>query len=143
MATPLDCGENRLQIVDDAIMLQLGVRQLVATQNDRVIGFGIDGPSRDVGVRPATGEIYALYVLPEMVGHGIGRGLLAHLVKDLKQNDYSEATLWVLDGNARARRFYEITGWSADGSHKVEERPGVTLHELRYRRALVADSETA
>jgi hypothetical protein len=39
----------------------------------------------------------------------------------------------VLEINARARRFYEIAGWWADGTTKTEQRSGVELREVRYR----------
>jgi hypothetical protein len=31
---------------------------------------------------------------------------------------YTAATLWVIDGNRRARRFYAAAGWSVDGATK-------------------------
>ena len=37
-------------------------------------------------------------------------------------------------GNARARRFYEIAGWVADGTERTSEVFGVTVREVRYRR---------
>ena len=42
--------------------------------------------------------------------------------------------LWVLPANARARRFYEIAGWAADGSERTMEVLGVVVPEVRYRR---------
>ena len=48
---------------------------------------------------------------------GIGRSLFAHVTNDLIEQGFDEATLWVLDCNARARRFYEAKilrgGWLA------------------------------
>jgi len=42
--------------------------------------------------------------------------------------------LWVLRENRRARRFYELAGWSADGAAKdAELLGGLTLPEVRYR----------
>ena len=46
------------------------------------------------------------------------------------------ATLWVLRGNARARRFYEHSGWQPDGAGRVEQRFNATLDEVRYQRRL-------
>ena len=42
----------------------------------------------------------------------------------------------MLDGNERARRFYEAAGWSADGARKPFERFGVTTAVVRYRKPL-------
>ena len=34
-------------------------------------------------------------------------------VNVLRDAGYAEAILWVLEGNERAQRFYEIGGWQA------------------------------
>jgi ribosomal protein S18 acetylase RimI-like enzyme len=49
---------------------------------------------------------------------------------------YREATLWVLDTNARARRFYTAAGFSADGGTKTDDIGGFVIREIRYRRPL-------
>lgn len=56
--------------------------------------------------------------------------------RGLADAGFAEAYLWVLGSNARARRFYEIGGWAADGGTKVERRGEVELREVRYRRDL-------
>ena len=49
----------------------------------------------------------------------------------------SFVTLGVSDF-ARARRFYEATGWRCDGTVKVDESRGFPLIEVRYRREVDA-----
>ena len=49
---------------------------------------------------------------------------------------FTRAHLWVLDGNARAERFYRLDGWSPDGLRRPEELWGVVVKEARYRAAL-------
>jgi hypothetical protein len=44
--------------------------------------------------------------------------------------------LWVLEGNARARHFYECAGWAVDGARKDDVVAGVPVGEIRYRRDL-------
>jgi hypothetical protein len=44
--------------------------------------------------------------------------------------------LWVEASNERARRFYEIEGWSFDGSERTETVRGATVGEVRYAREL-------
>ena len=102
----------------------------------RVVGFVSGGSSRDEDATPETGEIGAIYLLREVAGEGRGRELLARVTSELRRCGYRRATLWVLATNTRARRFYEAAGWQPDGATKVEERPGVTLHEVRYRTHL-------
>lgn len=49
------------------------------------------------------------------------------------------AILWVLESNARARRFYERAGWRPDGGTKIESRGEIELHEVRYRAVIAED----
>lgn len=44
--------------------------------------------------------------------------------------------LWVLDANARARRFYEAAGWRADGRTQYNDYGQARLQALRYAVAL-------
>ncbi len=86
-------------------------RLLVAKDGDRVIGFVGYG---DRGAEdPDTGEIFALYVLAEYYGTGVGKQLMDAGLEQLK--DYPRACLWVLKDNARAIRFYEKCGFRPDG----------------------------
>ena len=99
----------------------------------RVVGFADTGPSRDADAAPDTAELSTLYLDPQVVGTGVGRALLHDAMEDLRQRGYRAAVLWVLESNARARRFYEIAGWRSDGTTKTEQRSNVDLHEVRYR----------
>jgi ribosomal protein S18 acetylase RimI-like enzyme len=107
-------------------------RTWVAEQEGQVLGFAITGPSRDPDASPRTAQIMAIYLRPEATGQGIARALFVHAVLDLWQRGYEQATLWVLENNVRARRFYEKAGWVTDGTTKTEEWAGVSLHEVRY-----------
>ncbi len=111
-------------------------RGWVAIDGSSVVGMAVTAPSRDPDAAPLTGELEAIYLAPEAMGRGIGRGLLACAVEDLSERGFTDATLWVLRENQRARRFYEVAGWRTDGATKDEERPGGTLHEVRYHRSL-------
>jgi hypothetical protein len=44
--------------------------------------------------------------------------------------------LWLLEGNARAARFYERDGWAVTGERRTEVAWGIAVDELRYARAL-------
>jgi putative acetyltransferase len=65
----------------------------------------------------------ALYVLPEAWGTGHADELHEAAVAELRRTAVARARLWVLEGNARARRFYERHGWQADGTSRVVEFP--------------------
>lgn len=114
-----------------------GQHQLVAVDGDRVVGFVTFGPLEPVE-DPTVGELYAIYLDPDHWGHGDGRALMSAAERGLRDNGYAAATLWVLETNARARRFYEIAGWSADGGRRTEHRGEIELREVRYSRGLTA-----
>lgn len=65
----------------------------------------------------------ALYVLPAAWGTGQADELHGAAVAQLRRSGVEHARLWVLEGNARARRFYERHGWTADGTSRVVEFP--------------------
>jgi GNAT superfamily N-acetyltransferase len=96
-------------------------------------GFASVGPSRDV---EGEGELYAIYVDPEHWGTGRGRALMEAGLAALRADGFEEATLWVLDDNPRARRFYEAAGWRLDGAEKPDEFLGTEIREVRYRISL-------
>lgn len=111
-------------------------RLLVAERPDAVVAFAAVGGSRDEGAGAATGELFAIYADPDAWGRGLGRALLAAATVELRAGGFTDATLWVLEENARARRFYEAAGWRPDGATQTDELGDVTLHEVRYRTAL-------
>lgn len=82
--------------------------------------------------RAVTAELSALYAVPEAWGRGVGRALLGATVAAMGAAGFREAGLWVLEGNVRARAFYEAAGWRPDGAAVVEETGGLALRELRY-----------
>jgi GNAT superfamily N-acetyltransferase len=115
----------------------------VDPDSGRVLGYASYGPEVDVlgtlwphpmtsaGAAGEVAELYALYVHPDWWSAGTGTalmsGVLAHTAR------YPVTTLWVLEGNARARAFYERCGFSADGAvHVLDALGGVP--EVRYRR---------
>jgi GNAT superfamily N-acetyltransferase len=112
-----------------------GWTTFVAEDDGDVVGFASIGPSRDEG---GIGELYAIYVDPDSWSMGAGRALLEHAERGLAR-DFDEATLWVLEANPRARRFYEHAGWRCDGTNKFEEFLGVRSEETRYRKRLSSD----
>jgi GNAT superfamily N-acetyltransferase len=110
---------------------------LVIETGPEIVGFAGVCPSRDDDADPLTvGEIPAIYLLAAHWGTGSGRRLMAAAVAMLGDGGYRAATLWVLDTNERARRFYRAGGWRADGAVKQDVSHGIELTELRYRRAI-------
>ncbi len=110
---------------------------LVGEVDGEVAGHLSGGAYRgtDAG-EPPPGEVYACYVDPAHWRQGVGSALMACALERLAQAGYSQAALWVLADNVRARAFYEHHGWLADGARKIYELAGERYPEVRYRRAL-------
>ncbi|MDA8277710.1 MAG: GNAT family N-acetyltransferase [Actinomycetota bacterium] len=121
-------------------------RILESTVRDRQADFVVDiegelegivsvGPCRDDDANGA-GEVYGIYLSSNLWGYGIGIKLMAVALETLVSYGFDEARLWVFEANERARRFYEVGGWLADGGTKVELFDGFPITEVRYRREL-------
>jgi ribosomal protein S18 acetylase RimI-like enzyme len=111
-----------------------------------IVGYASFGPERDVldtswphprttaGAEGRVAELYALYVRPAWWSTGTGRALMDQVLTRLSGAGYRHITLWVLEDNARARRFYEQAGFAPDDARHLLGDFGVT--EVRYRRGL-------
>ena len=104
-----------------------GMRLWVAEREGRIVGHAT------VAVDKALGELSALYVVPEEWGSGVAGALHDVAVAGMRELGATEAILWVVEGNTRARRFYEREGWSADDETKSSM---FDIREVRYRRPL-------
>jgi GNAT superfamily N-acetyltransferase len=111
-------------------------RLWVAEDGGRPVGFAVTGPSEDADADDRTAEVYAIYLEPDSVGTGVGRELFGHAVEDLRGRGFRTATLWVLQTNERARRFYERAGWATDGTTASERIDCAMLPTVRYRAHL-------
>ncbi|GAB1689498.1 N-acetyltransferase family protein [Krasilnikovia sp. M28-CT-15] len=101
-------------------------RLTVADADGELVGFTYLGPTTDPGVT----ELYAIHVAPLWVGRGVGRLLMRDALAHLGER----AVLWVLEGNTRARRFYEHGGWVPDGATRDQPMGPETAPQLRYSR---------
>lgn len=110
-------------------------RTLVVERDGIVLGWAGFGDAREDDA-PGTAELWGLYALPEVWSSGVGHLLISAVEQDFTHAGHDTAYLWVLEGNDRAARFYERHGWAADGGVKVEERPGLVLHERRHVKRL-------
>jgi ribosomal protein S18 acetylase RimI-like enzyme len=98
-----------------------------------IVGFAESGRGRDGSGRL---ELMALYVRASHYGTGLGHRLLVTAIGD------RPAYLWVLDGNARAIRFYERHGFAFDG--EVEEHAeGLHRRMVRAARTRMGTSQHA
>jgi len=103
-------------------------RTLVVVDSDgRLAGFGSAGPSRDEDA-PSEWELYAVNLAPHARGTGVADRLVDELLGD------RDATLWVIEGNARARAFYTRRGFVDEGGRELHPPTGTP--EMRMVRRL-------
>jgi ribosomal protein S18 acetylase RimI-like enzyme len=96
LRTPESFGERATKRVDDTV---------VAVVDGAVAGF----------IMIADDEVEQVYVSVAHRGTGVAAALLAEAERLVGASGHSQAWLAVVPGNARARRFYERTGWRDEG----------------------------
>lgn len=90
-----------------------------------IVGFASGGDERDDDP-DFTGELYAIYLLEEVKGLGIGRKLATTLLNHLYTLGHSSILVWVLEKNP-AKFFY-----AAMGAVPVRERT-VAISDIDYQ----------
>jgi GNAT superfamily N-acetyltransferase len=110
-----------------------GAATIVAEADDgALVGFANYGPDR---ADDAYAQLYALYVDPDHWSTGAGRALMDAVKQALAGR---EVRLWVLEDNRRARRFYELAGFTADGARDLftPRDSEAELPQVRYSARL-------
>ena len=100
-----------------------------------VVGFGSCGPVRDPpedldDKARRVGEVYLLYVEPDFQNQGLGRRLLDALFRQLREDGFDIAVLWMLAENP-TRFFYEGLGGELVGQ-RTDTFAGVDVDEVAY-----------
>jgi ribosomal protein S18 acetylase RimI-like enzyme len=113
-------------------------RLTVAIDDGRTVGFSYVGPEEEH--TPDLGQLYAIHLLPEAQGRGIGKALMCDAIEAMRRREWSAAVLWVLEGNAHARRFYERGGWRPDGREREEMIGTAPTRQLRYELSWLGES---
>jgi ribosomal protein S18 acetylase RimI-like enzyme len=108
-------------------------RVWVADEARSIVGFAVTGPSEDADADAGTAEVYAIYLDPGAYRTGVGRQLFTHAIEDLRERGFGAATLWVLESNDQARRFYDLAGWKLDGATTTERIDCLNYPTVRYR----------
>jgi len=100
------------------------------------VGFIGSGPAHDPDLAPPSAEVYSLYLLPEAWRQGLGKRLLLTAVEHWQGRGVGTLVLWVMEGNSRARSFYEAQGWRLDGARQAFALGDANVPEVRYRRQI-------
>jgi len=80
----------------------------VSELDRQVVGFIAGGPIREP-IETFDAELYAIYILRQTQGQGIGRALLQQLAASLLTQGFKRMVVWVLEQNP-AKHFYTQTG---------------------------------
>ena len=94
-------------------------------------------PTRDPDDDPEdVGHITSLHVVPWLRGQGHGRALMDHVLAEFRERGFTAVTLWVLEENRAARKFYEQYGFALDVA--TRRYPRTEVPEVRYRISLTS-----
>ncbi|SDZ35457.1 Acetyltransferase, GNAT family [Thermoactinomyces sp. DSM 45892] len=92
-------------------LLEKGGYYLIATENEKIMGWILLGVSKDQFTEKMHGFIYELFVREEFRGNGISKWLLRTAFEHLRQDGYSEVRLSAFVGN-KAIKLYEKMGFN-------------------------------
>jgi ribosomal protein S18 acetylase RimI-like enzyme len=100
---------------------------LVAEDAAAVVGFAAGGKLREP-IGDYDGELYAIYILRERQGQGIGRRLTQSVADVLRSEGFKSMAVWVLRKNP-AVAFYRRLG-AEEIAQKLIEIGGAKLEEI-------------
>jgi ribosomal protein S18 acetylase RimI-like enzyme len=92
-------------------LLEKGSYYLIATENDKIMGWILIGASKDQFTDKMNGFIFELFVREEFRGNGISKRLMRTAIDHLRQDGYSEVRLSAFAGN-QAIKLYEKMGFN-------------------------------
>ncbi len=90
----------------------------VILEGDTIVGFTSINPSRDADAPDGMFELTGLYLDPDHIGKGYGKRAMDFVKHEASARGYTVISLWMLDQNNRAKRFYEKAGFAPDGTKK-------------------------
>ena len=118
------------------------IETLVGLEEGTIRGFCTLRSSADPDLDGGcVAEMPTLYVDPQSWRKGFGVDLCRALEERARSLGYDELSLWVLEVNSGARRFYRAAGFAHDGASKMDDGPiPAPLLALRYRKTLVPET---
>jgi L-amino acid N-acyltransferase YncA len=99
-------------------------------ESDTIIGFVNGGPAREKSFGYDS-ELYAIYLIKEHKGQGVGRVLFDALTDTLKKQGYKSMYLWVLKDNPTVEVYKSLGGIETEINHE-EDYGGKVLSEVIY-----------
>ncbi|ALX48887.1 GNAT family N-acetyltransferase [Lentibacillus amyloliquefaciens] len=101
-------------------------------ENDtgKIFGFSTGGKEREEKYGGYDGELYAIYILEEYQGKGIGKKLVKPVADELSKAGFNSMLVWVLEEND-AKYFYEKLGGKYIDTADITI-DGAELKEMAY-----------
>lgn len=103
------------------------------TAGDDIVGFGLLDTDPSGVDEPATGEIGAVYVHPDVARAGVGSAILEHLESAARDAGLEALTL---TASRNAVDFYERRGYEALETVSLEMTEKVSLEAVQMRTSL-------
>jgi GNAT superfamily N-acetyltransferase len=125
--------DGELAFTEDVWRTRAGAgRTFGAFYGDGLVGIAT-GISREPG---PDFELVGMWVSPDWRGTGVAGRLVSQVCDLARQSGAGAIWLWVTEGNARARDFYQRLGFTPTGARKIvrPEEPGPW--ELEMSRGL-------
>lgn len=120
--------ENREQMWTKAI--PHGDIYVAENNRGKIVGFAQGGKERSSKYKGYDWELYAVYILQDYQGKGIGTDLVKPIIKDIIEVGLNSMLVLVLEDN-NSRKFYESLGGRKIDTVEVEIG-GKKLSELVY-----------
>jgi ribosomal protein S18 acetylase RimI-like enzyme len=108
---------------------------IIAFHAGKPAGLLSYGKSRYADLPKTTVELWRIYMAPGLQGVGLGKELLEFGMREMSAKGYSKVILCVLEGNMRARKFYEKNGFSQKGV-TMDAYYGMDITDLMYEKIL-------
>lgn len=132
----LDPKENLTELKERLSVQSPDFNLSVAEKQGEIVAFSIVSKPR-YKTNARTIELWALNVLPEYWGVGIGSGLVERAVRYSYSVGFRNIELWCINGNVPAQKAYEKLGFIQSGqSRATSQLTGHKLHELHYVKRL-------
>ncbi|MDI2586223.1 GNAT family N-acetyltransferase [Psychrobacillus sp. NEAU-3TGS] len=92
-------------------LLEKGSYYLIATENEKLMGWILVGAGKDQFTDKMNGFIYELFVIEQFRGNGVSKQLMKTAFDHLRKDGYSEVRLSAFAGNP-AIKLYEKLGFN-------------------------------
>ncbi len=104
---------------------------IAQTPQGRIVGFADGGKERS-HPESGLGELYAIYLLKEFQGQGIGQKLFRAGVESLLKSGMNRMIVWVLE-QSPYRKFYEALHGNLEPGQKFLDIGGTPIRLVSYR----------